>query len=183
MYKLMKNINIILFLIIFSFVLSEAFVFGQPNRLGNKNKNPSNYKAYREAITNLEDKYEAVKDRNAAYVHPRVRQLLEFYKTELTSNPGSDLESRIADLQNVLEKTADMYCTADEEDLNGRLVKLNLAFTKYNSMRNSPNNLGHEIEAKEQALRQSIIKAIEHVLATNGICDNEPSKLNISEDR
>ncbi len=169
----MKKIHIVLFLLIFTFFVNEVFIFGQSNRLGNEYD--PNYKEYNKAIGNLEKSYTSTIDANEAYDKPVEGKLLNYYRNELTSNPGEDLESRIADLQNVLDKTTDMFCTVDEDVLNDQLVDLNLAFTQLKSSPNPPANLGNEINSKEQALRQNIIKAIDSVLKSNGACKSNPN--------
>lgn len=174
----MRKLYFILFLITFTFIISEVFVFGQTIKRFNQRESSTNL--YEEAISNVEGAYERTTVDNAAFVKPRTRQLLEFFKRELSS-AGGDIESRIDDLDNVLDKIPGLLCTADEEDLNERLIKLNIADDGYEE--NPSEALRIELDKKERDLRQSIIKAIDHVLQTNGVCDNKPSYIEIVEDR
>lgn len=175
----MKSLYLIPFLIIFTFNVNEVFLFAQATKSTDKRRSYSNI--YRGAISNIEDSYDRMNFDNASYVQPRKRQLLEFFRNELSSQGEGDLESRIDDLDNVLDKTPGMFCTADEENLNEKFIQLNLAHDDYEYTRSGA--LRSELDRKERDLRKSIIDAIDNALATNGVCDNTPSAADYLDER
>lgn len=120
----MKKAYSVLFSITLIFYFNEVLVFGAATKSYEKRRSQSN--AYNQAISNIEDPYDTTHFDNADFVNPAKFKLLNFIKEEL-SKPGGDLESRIEDLENALDKLAGMFCTADEEDLNEKLINLSLA--------------------------------------------------------
>lgn len=176
----MKYLYIILFLSVFCFSLNEIFVFGQGNGY-NGSYYDSGDAAYRDLISNAEDSYDSDVGRNEAYAFSKEMKLLNYYRNQLANNPADNLESRIGDLQNVLDDTTDMYCTADEDYLNQQLVDLNVAYHQYKVHSNQTQNLLNILNKKENQLRRDIIKAIDNVIKTKGACNNTASELREAE--
>lgn len=189
----MIRLILLIFLITFTFILNEVFVFGQVNRSLGKNKQKSNLRNFEDQsnpdsendlINNVEDAEDKL-DPNASVVLPLEMNMLRYFKEQLEGDAGSDIEGRIEDLLNVLDKCTDMFCVADENNLNDRADVLNL---RLNELLNQDpeaadaQRLRDELRGKEKKLRSDIIKAIDRVLKTGGRCDNTPPKGIIPEE-
>lgn len=170
----MNKIILASFLISFTFILNEVLVFGQNNIYSSVKQQQSTDSDddLMDILKNKDDRLDA----NAAWAQSREMDLLRYFKAQLEAESNSDLEERVEEIQNVLNKTTDMFCTIDEDAINDQGVKLNLeldrVLDKYTEIFNAPQSIRNDLIKKEMQLRQKIIKAIDDSLSNNGQCDD-----------
>lgn len=165
LYLKMKKLIVFPFLIIFLFFINQAFVYSQNNKISSINQEDS---------SNLEDQYDELDD-NADWAQPREMELMRYFKAQLEAYSNRDIEKRIEEIQSVLDKSTDMFCTVDADEINDKSEKLNLELDKildkYTAVSQAPKAIRDNLINQERQLRQKMIRAIDDLLKNNGKCD------------